>query len=69
MFISKRKFERELEKARESVWETVDQRRFQDDIWHNIYELKERVNKLEGKRDNIAVNSIAVKDCCSNERM
>lgn len=64
MFISKRKFERELEKARESVWETVDQRRFQDDIWHNIYELKERVNKLEGKRDNIVV-----KDCCSNERM
>ena len=64
MIISKKKFERELDKAKQSVWDTIDQRRFQDDIWRNIYELKERVDRLEGKSGNIAV-----KDCCCNERM
>lgn len=70
MFISKKKFEKELEQARQSVWDIVDQRRFQDYMWHNIYEIKQRLDKLEGKdcACNLAVETPETPTCiCRGE--
>ena len=53
MIISKKKLEAEIQKAvnkrEDELWR---QRRQEDDardIWRNIYEMRERLDKLEGK--------------------
>ena len=49
MFISRRKFEQELEKARNEVLDRVYTDRRIDDIWKKTWEIDRRTSKLEGK--------------------
>lgn len=53
MIISKKRFEAEIQKAvnkrEDELWKQRQQENETRDIWHSIYELRERLDKIEGK--------------------
>ena len=53
MIISKKRFEAEINKAvnkrEDELWQQKQRENETRDIWQNIYALRERIDKLEGK--------------------
>lgn len=52
MIISRKKFEQELKKVKNEMWERENRERAEQNLWRAIYDLKERVDILEGKNPN-----------------
>ncbi len=62
MIISRKKFEQEIEKAKDEVREAPNRHEDMANIWHAINRLDARVNKLEGHDDNSELNRRRVRD-------
>lgn len=62
MIISRKKFEQEIEKARDEVREERNRHDDMMNIWHAINRLDARVNKLEGRDRDSELNSRRVDD-------
>lgn len=62
MIISRKKFEQEIEKAKDEVREERNRHEDMANIWRAINRLDARVNKLEGHDNNSELNIRRVSD-------